>query len=30
MKRDTWFFRISLIWLALLAFGLPYALWANN
>jgi len=28
MDRDTWLYRISLIWIAVLAIGLPYALWA--
>ena len=28
MKRDNWLYRISLIWLALLIIGVPYAIWA--
>jgi hypothetical protein len=28
MKRDIWLFRISLVWLAILAVGVPYALYA--
>jgi len=30
MKRDTWFFRISLAWMALLVCGIPYAFWAMH
>lgn len=30
MKRETWLFRISLIWIAALAVGIPYALKAMH
>lgn len=30
MKRDTWLYRISLAWIALLAVGIPYALQAMH
>lgn len=28
MKHDTWLFRISLVWLAILAVGIPFAMHA--
>ena len=26
MRRDTWLYRISLIWIVVLAVGIPFAL----
>ena len=30
MKRDAWLYRISLVWIAALVVGIPYALYAMH